>query len=541
MADRKRHQPTAFRDLIRRRKRGEKAKKLLDEARNLEDPYYRARAIVKLTGSGALPEKTRDEFIQIAFESARKEKRPWRRGELLNKFLEDIGGWQGAGRDSIREATDTTLGMILDLPDGDGLNKTIEGASRRLECLDLKRLLKRALSNTGFRLDGGRSVIREMPRKCGPDIWSEIKEDILSVEDPLERSKLLGYCMRKMPLNEREMRWEFLEKGFSAALDVEGFKKTEATRYLVDCCRDLEDLARIMKRTTELDTPSLKARMLMKIASMRDRMKDPGGAKDLFEEAEKMIGEVEDEKERALLKLNLGKGLEKLGEKKDARSKVESALEDTPSGGAVERRIASKAEKMGLDVDIKEPEKEKISGGRAVLAIYDAYEGGLKPIHRRMIGKAAPICWSFGLDLALVGFPSGSREKLLDSAVRDTNIGKGGKYINKLRSEGRITLIKQRGERPPDGLKKLGLLIATTSHPDVKKTISMREAVKLSSKHPAGRVCLVMGLGRQGLPGSLLKTADKHLELTGSSVPLETSTAMGVMAERLRSSLDKGE
>ena len=48
------------------------------------------------------------------------------------------------------------------------------------------------------------------------------------------------------------------------------------------------------------------------------------------------------------------------------------------------------------------------------------------------------------------------------------------------------------------------------------------------------RVVVLMGLGRKGLPASFLKAAPAHLELTGRNVSLETATAMGVIAERMR-------
>jgi hypothetical protein len=43
-----------------------------------------------------------------------------------------------------------------------------------------------------------------------------------------------------------------------------------------------------------------------------------------------------------------------------------------------------------------------------------------------------------------------------------------------------------------------------------------------------------MGLGSKGLPARLLREAPFHLELTGRNVSMETATAMGVLAERLR-------
>ncbi len=44
-----------------------------------------------------------------------------------------------------------------------------------------------------------------------------------------------------------------------------------------------------------------------------------------------------------------------------------------------------------------------------------------------------------------------------------------------------------------------------------------------------------MGLGKKGLPESFLKSVPYHLEHTGKDVALETATAMGVIAEQLRS------
>ena len=64
----------------------------------------------------------------------------------------------------------------------------------------------------------------------------------------------------------------------------------------------------------------------------------------------------------------------------------------------------------------------------------------------------------------------------------------------------------------------------------------MKDSKKLSSEeHPLKRVCLIMGLGRKGLPRSLLDKVPYHLEITGSGVPLETATAMGILAYMLGS------
>ena len=539
MGSRIRHQPTAYRDLMRRWKSGGKARDLINEAKSLEDPYYRARALFNLSGDGSLSEKVRREALGGAFESADKENREWRKGELLSEFLKDMDIWKEVGKDLRRESVERIMDLIIAMPDGEGLKNTIEGVSRRIECRDLRNLLGRALSNSGFELDGGRSVIREIPRKCGPDVWADIGKRIEDIEDPMIRSKLLGYSVRRMPNTEPVLKKEFLEKASEGALKIGGFGTTEALRYLVDCCGSKDELEILIRSADELDSPSMKCRTYLKIATKKDELKDVKGAKEVFDMVGDLLEEIDDQKDRALVKLNLGKGLEKLGEKKLAKAQIESAIAESTGGGIVKKRIVEKARKMGIQVS--EPVgniEERVEGGRAVLAIYDAYEGGIKAIHRRMIGKAAPLCWSFGLDLALVGFPVRYLDNLIESTVRDTNIGKGGKFINKLRAEGRIKLIQRRRKNHNAQLNKLGMLVATTSHPDRSKAVTMEEAVMRSKEHPTGRVCLIMGLGRRGLPGSLLESVDHHLELTGIGVPLETSTSMGVMAEKLRRAMD---
>ena len=62
----------------------------------------------------------------------------------------------------------------------------------------------------------------------------------------------------------------------------------------------------------------------------------------------------------------------------------------------------------------------------------------------------------------------------------------------------------------------------------------MAKTFELAGKlHPKKRVCIIMGLGKRGLPQSLLDSVDYHLELTGSGVALETATAMGVIAAQM--------
>ena len=169
-----------------------------------------------------------------------------------------------------------------------------------------------------------------------------------------------------------------------------------------------------------------------------------------------------------------------------------------------------------------------------ILALYDTYEGALKPVHLRSVARAAPLCAAFGLDLALMGFPTENLEDLISKVITETNIGRGGRYLRELVKQGRVVLVACTQKRPPEDWSGLGLPVATTSHPREEKKVGMAEAVLLAKpKHPLKRACLIMGLGRRGLPQSLLDIVPYHLELTGSNVPLETCTVMGVIAQQL--------
>jgi hypothetical protein len=181
--------------------------------------------------------------------------------------------------------------------------------------------------------------------------------------------------------------------------------------------------------------------------------------------------------------------------------------------------------------EIREPSIPDKRSGRHILALYDTYEGGLKPVHSRAVARAAPLCAAFGLDLALIGFPSDDLERIVGLSEKETNIGKGGTYIRKLHSTDRILLVGCSEKDPPSDWSDLGLPVATTSRPDRMKSIELGRAIEVSrTAHPKRRICLIMGLGRKGLPDSLLESVSHHLEITGANIPLETATAMGILA-----------
>jgi hypothetical protein len=164
---------------------------------------------------------------------------------------------------------------------------------------------------------------------------------------------------------------------------------------------------------------------------------------------------------------------------------------------------------------------------RFSLGLYNTYHGSLHAVHTRTVARAAPLCYAYGMKLVLFGFPFENEEEAVDRVSAETNIGKGGTYLKLLKEEGRLIVLPY-----PDNniLPEVGELIATTSKPGEKKRVDIEKIVEQES-----RACLVMGLGRKGLPKRFLKMVEKHVELTGYGIPLETCTVMGVICERLKS------
>ncbi len=164
---------------------------------------------------------------------------------------------------------------------------------------------------------------------------------------------------------------------------------------------------------------------------------------------------------------------------------------------------------------------------RFSMGLYNTYHGSLHPVHTRTVARAAPLCYAYGMKLVLFGFPFENVEEAVERISAETNIGKGGAYLRILKEEGRLFVLPY-----PDKkfIPEVGELIATTSRPEENKRVDIEKIAEQRRN-----VCLVMGLGRKGLPGRFLKMAEKHVELTGYGIPLETCTVMGVICERIRS------
>jgi hypothetical protein len=154
-----------------------------------------------------------------------------------------------------------------------------------------------------------------------------------------------------------------------------------------------------------------------------------------------------------------------------------------------------------------------------VLCLVNTYDKlKLHEIHLRSVARAVPLCHAFNLHLALLDFPFWRDvSDLVNDVSEYTTIGRQGRYLIELAESGKVHLISKIPAH-------FGEVIATTSKPDEKKKLSYGDIKNLSS------ATFLIGLGRKGLPASMLRKARYHFDVTQRGISLETCTAIGAIA-----------
>jgi len=378
---------------------------------------------------------------------------------------------------------------------------------------------------------------------------------------------------------------------FRAAMEVaapdrmESEGRLETLRYLSSVSNTDTELKVLKTETGSFTGVANRARLLATLAGRADKIGKREIAKEWLDEALSLAHGMNELADRAAVKANIAVGFHRLDERGLAEETIGAAqddcsrIDDHAVRERVQKRIGKAVDTMGIGPLIRTetrpmpgrqtgPGKRMgmisrpgVETGRAarqaadkignrfetsakqgtrnhILALYNTYEGGLKSVHLRAAARAAPLCHAFDLDLLLVGFPSSSPQKFVGKVIRETGIGRGGEYLRELVDQGRILLARHGRRYVPGKETWPGVPVATTSHPDPSKSEKLESIISnaaiTAGRGAAQRLCIIMGLGRKGLPASLLKTVPYHLELTGSNIPLETCTVMGIIAERLR-------
>ena len=504
----KEHAPSAYRKIIKGSKSGNMpVKKLIEDARHLSDPYYTALALFGLSMDKRLEEAEASKLMSEALKQVGKEQRPWRRAELITSICK-------TGKDFV--ASEDIIKLIEKIPEPKARAEAISGTVKYLGCEITPQLLKMAVTNHEQVAESCKPVIKFWIKEC-PEFENML--DILDkIKDSQVKIRLLGYLQLQLA-RAKIQTTEPIEMAVELAGQLPGQERLSVLKDLASQSEDIESLEAIVASITSLETLMEEASLLTTLAGSADKAGQKELALDWFNSAFECLNEIDDPVEPAGIRLNLAIGYQRLGQDELANDNFQLAND----GAKDNEKLKSRIQKAMGHVPEKKPEPVIQKSNRHVLALYDTYEGKLSSTHLRMIARAAPLCIAYGLDLALLDFPIKDLNTLAKKVSADTNVGKGGRYLKELVHENRILLITN-----PD---EAGLAIATTSHPDKKKLIALDDARKKAKNHSQKRLCVIMGLGRKGLPKKLLDSVGHHAEITGSNVSLETSTAMGIIAQ----------
>jgi hypothetical protein len=536
------------------------AAELLAEAATITDASFAAEALFALSQDPRLPPAQAatvlDDVVRVLEDVARG----WRKAEAIEAIARKAGSWRDRERESgpVRlKFLEGLLRIVLAMPDGQALAQALNGISGCLPAQHLPTLLARALANRGFEAEGAKAVLRSA---VGFGAVTPMVEALQACPDDALRARLLGALHHQLGKTEQAHAAAILQHALASAAKVaDPAVRLEVLRQLIASSETVAALHQIVAAAG--DDANVQARTLSSAGGRADKLGDSAQARAWLTAGIAAAAGIADPKARDSALANLNTGLERLGGAKPAAPapspspslEAKGAVESAPSAESAVAvpqpdqtadfaEPSAAAASASADPERPEPPIQSASsaqsavpmGRRHVLALYDTYEGGLKEVHLRAIARAAPLCYAFGLDLALMGFPASNLRALAGQAATETNIGDGGRYLDQLVADGRVQLVSCTTRDPPTDWSTVGLPVATTSEPDPAKLTDFPQLRAAAQSAGFGRVCLVMGLGKRGLPPTLLKAVRHHLELTGKRVSMETATAMGVMAERLR-------
>ena len=308
--------------------------------------------------------------------------------------------------------------------------------------------------------------------------------------------------------------------------------KREAKRTAENGNRDFDPL---LKRAGRIDDVYYRSQALAWIARRMTCLGLDGTR--VFSKAVKAATRVEPDWRRAEILVQVGSEMTRAGAKEfgalfSAIEGIDNSKHRKEALQVVRRRMARagiespKTPQRKRHSEKKELQVKELPGKKGrkkiTLGLLNTYTAKtLQDAHIRAIARAAPLCYAFDLNLYLFGFPVGGALEAISMVERTTRVG-GGRYLRRLFEEGRF-FVHEIPKVPV--LKGVGELVATTSSPDPKKRAELAEITGGDNSF-----CFLMGLGSRGLPKGVLRTCRRHLELTGEDIPLETCTAMGVLA-----------
>jgi uncharacterized protein len=487
------HPPTQARHIIADAKRGSKPlAALAREARTITDPSFAAEALIAIAQNPNLDGSDAARMIDEVLRFTGEVERTWRRAELLDHLARRAASWDPK-KPVLREAHNklrTGIAKLTLTLEGKELSEAIRQVANICPNAQSAELLHHVLTNGGDPANDAKEFLAGCSAPGLADVLQRWPDAAL-------RARLLPYV--------RTSNVEGIEQALASAAILPPAQQVEVLRAVIasrDVFTDLLAVARRLPGDAEAS-----ARLLCALAARADKLGQSEQSAAWFEDAKVRVPAIANAKARESVLRNITTGMARLAGQAKPKPSTPSHQPITPTPAA--------------------------PSARHILALVDTYEGRLSEVHLRAIGRAAPLCWAFGLDLGLIGFPTEDLAKLVRLAGTETNIGEGRGYLEKLAQGGRIHLVSCQEDQTPDW-DQLGWAVATTPTPDARKSGDFPQCLEQATAAKAGRLCVLMGLGKKGLGPNMLKSAPSHLELTGKGVSLETATAMGILAERMR-------
>ena len=483
-----RHDPSACRRILREAREQGLSRKLFDLAQDLQDGVYRAEALCGLCASDEMDEDDRVEWVPIIVESMLEEDRAWRLAESIGIIAKSSGNWPGAR--ARKALVEHLIALTGGLPTGDARVDALKSISAKVPEQRLPELFLLAVENQGMEAKAARPVMKSIVATRNHDMISEITAS-LTEATPDIAVKFLDNLHRLAVESDLALDPTALELALPLLKSAD-FETVRAVCIHASTPAEVRTLAEVLDGESE-DA----IRFTVTLAGRADRAGDAELARDLLEKATNRVDSL-DERTSTRIKRNIAKGFVHLGEQ--ARAEELVPMHDSSD-------------------ETEQPDDVEVERGGHTMALVGTYDGAIATPHLRALARAAGIAWGFGLDIALIDWPTEDLEGLCERAQKESGTA-GVNHLPNLLSSQRIQLLSV--DEALSGM--VGHPIATTHQP---------EGGSVDLTKFEGGLCMFIGLGRQGLPKSLLDNCPNHFELTGIGASLETAVAMGAIAQRL--------
>lgn len=482
------HNPSTCRRILREAREQGLSSQLFDLAEDLTDGVYRAEALCGLCSSNEMTEDERLDWVPIIVESMLEEERAWRLAESIGIISKSINNWPDTH--SRKKLVEHLILLTGGLPAGEARVDALKSILPKVSDQKLPELFLLAIENHGMESKAARPVMKSIIATKNYDMISEITASITEMPSNLA-VKFLDNLHRLAVEASLTLEPTPLE----LSLPILKSADFEIVRTLCSHASTPSEV-RMLSETLE-GTDEEAIRYAVTLAGRADRTGDTEFARDLLENATTHVDSL-NERTATRIKKNIAKGFALLGDHE--RAEQFESMRDS-------KDKYSQSDMM------------RVKRCGHTMALVGTYDGAVSTPHLRALARAAGIAWGFGLDIALIDWPTENLQELCERTQKESRTA-GSNHLSALLTSQRIQIISIE-----DALRgKAGHPIATTHRP---------EGGSVDLKTFERKLCVFIGLGRQGLPKSLLDNCPDQFELTGIGASLETAVAMGAIAQRL--------